>query len=157
MIPALIMVTTIATSSTGGNYAGPGSVVETGAQSAQSYVQTQVSASGTTTVDIRTESNGVSTSTREEIGSSSVPVRIEVRASAHSAAPAARIVPRPSVHATSSAVTVSATSTASSSTSVSTSSVSALVVPRPAAMVPPSIAVQIVHAIVSFFRSLFGL
>lgn len=154
MIPALIMVTTIATSSTGGNYAGPGGVVETGSQSASSYVETHVDGGGTTTIDIQTQSNGVASSTREVVGSSSVPVRIEVYASSHST-PVAHVAPRVSVHATSTAT--STTIAAAATTSPSTSSLSALVVPAPDTMVPPSIAARIVRAIVSFFRSLFGI
>lgn len=57
-IAAMIAASVIATSSTGGNVAGPGAVVRTGDAYASSNVTVVSSGEGTSTVDIRTNVNG---------------------------------------------------------------------------------------------------
>lgn len=60
MLPAtaMILISAIATSSTGGNSAGPGIEVHTGDAYAESHVSVTASGQGTSTVDIETNING---------------------------------------------------------------------------------------------------
>jgi hypothetical protein len=132
MLPALIIVTTIATSSTGGNTVGPGGVVQTGSESASSYVRTEVGGDSTSTITVETNTNS-STST---VHATSV----------HK--------PVPKVHRT--VVTTQALSTSTaSSTAAATSSIDIVVEP-PSAMVPPPLGVRLMALITGFIRSLFS-
>lgn len=133
MLPALIIVTTIATSSTGGNIVGPGGVVQTGSESASSYVRTEVGGVSTSTITVETNTNGTTSTTHAT--SVRKPAAPKVQ---HAAAKAGAL----------------RTSTATTS-AAATSSLDIVVEP-PSAMVPPPLGVRLMSLIASFMWSLFG-
>lgn len=78
-IAAMIAASVIATSSTGGNAAGPGTVVRTGDAYASSNVSIISSGEGTSTIDIRTNVNGrVREEHREVSGQNGAQVEVSV-------------------------------------------------------------------------------
>lgn len=132
-IAALITASVIATSSTGGNVAGPGTVVRTGNAYASSNVTVVSSGQGTSTIDIRTETNGQVREVRREVSSNDARVEVSVTATSGPAKVEVRVSP-PAATSTSSwfkrlfswgerphvATTTTASTTASSSAQIGT-------------------------------------
>lgn len=90
----MIAASVIATSSTGGNVAGPGVVVRTGDSYASSNVTIVSSGEGSSTVDIRTNVNGrVREEHREVSGQNGARVEVNVTATSSPTAVEVRVTP----------------------------------------------------------------
>lgn len=170
MLPALIMVTTLATSSTGGNYAGPGGVVSTGSSYSSSAVVNSVSATGSGSVHVETDINGQRHVLDRQIPAGQ-PMTIEVRTTSRNGVSSSSVrigtsttrttVTRPdSAFRTATTTRASITAQASSSAATSTSTLTGTVAPAvplpPPAPLTPGWSMRVIQALTSFIRSLFG-
>lgn len=93
-VAAMIAASVIATSSTGGNVAGPGVVIRTGDAYASSNVTVVSGGEGSSTIDIRTNVNGrVREEHREVSGNNGAQVEVNVTATSGPAHVEVRVAP----------------------------------------------------------------
>ncbi len=93
-IAAMIAASVIATSSTGGNVVGPGTVVRTGDAYASSNVTVVSSGQGSSTIEIRTNTNGHVVEERRDVsGQNGAHVQVSVTATSGPAQVEVRVTP----------------------------------------------------------------
>lgn len=92
-VAAVIAASVIATSSTGGNVAGPGVVIKTGSSYSSSNVTVVSGGQGSTTIDIRTNANGRVREEYREVSNNGAQVSVSVTATSSPAQVEVRVAP----------------------------------------------------------------